>query len=319
MKEPEAISFNFCNLPEEYTSIKKAKFAVIPVPYDLTTSYIPGTRRGPQAIIEASFQLEYYDEEMDHEAFRSGIFTFKPLDVTASSPGDMIDRVYMKIREVARKGLFPVIIGGEHTITIGAVRAMKEFYAEMVVLQLDAHADLRNTYMDSPYSHACVARRISEICPLVIAGVRSISRDEKSFLEKSSIILYSAKDMMKKDFSKELILSSLRSDFVYLSIDLDVFDPSIMPSVGTPEPGGIGWYDVTSLLEILIQEKNIVAFDITELSPIAGFVAPDFFAAKLIYKIMTYIDKSSKRKGGDQNGVATCPQKNIFHEGSGAS
>lgn len=296
--EQEAISFNFCNLSGRNASIKKAKFAVIPIPYDLTTSYLPGTRKGPQAIIEASFQLEYYDDEMDYEVVESGIFTSKPLDVAVSSPKEMIKRVYVRIKKVVRKGLFPVIVGGEHTITIGAVRAMKEFYPEMSVIQFDAHADLRDKFMGSSYSHACVGRRVSEICPLVIAGVRSMSREEKSFLEKSNIILYSAKDMMGKDFNGEVILSSLKSDYVYVSIDLDVFDPSLMPSVGTPEPGGLGWYEMTSLLEKLSERKNIVGFDITELSPIGGFVAPDFIAAKLIYKLMTYIDKHSKGKRG---------------------
>jgi len=274
-------------------SLSKALFVVVPVPYDLTSTYQSGSRRGPAAIIEASTNMELYDEELKQETYLAGIHTTLPVTIDARGPKNMINIVRKKIHKIASLGKIPVMLGGEHSISLGAVQALKEKYPKLSVLQLDAHADLRGSYQGSAYSHAAVARRISEICPLTQVGIRSMSKEEADFLPQSKVKSYSADFVLEQKEWCEKICKDLKGD-VFVTIDLDVFDPSIMPSTGTPEPGGLYWRDVLSLLKSVSYSCKIRGFDVVELAPIPGTIAPDFMAAKLIYRLMGYITKGSK-------------------------
>ena len=269
-------------------SLRNAKFVVVPVPYDSTSTYQPGSRRGPAAILEASANMELYDEELKTETFLAGIHTALPVEVDARGPKTMIDAVRKRIRRIVAQEKIPVMLGGEHSITLGAVRAVAEKYPNLTVLQFDAHADLRDRYQKTPYNHACVARRITEICPLVQVGIRSMSREEGEFLPESSVKSYSADDVFKHPNWAETVAKSIKGD-VYVTIDLDVFDPSVMPATGTPEPGGLFWRDVLGLLRLVSRKCAVRGFDVVELAPLPGVVAPDFMAAKLIYRFMGYL------------------------------
>ena len=271
-------------------SMREATFVVVPVPYDLTSTYQAGSRRGPAAIIEASTNMELYDEELKKETYLAGIHTTLPVTVDARGPKNMINAVRKKISKIVAMDKIPIMLGGEHSISLGAVQALKEKYPKLSVLQLDAHADLRESYQGSPYSHASVARRISEICPLVQVGIRSMSKEEADFLPQSKVKSYSADFVSEKKDWCERVCKDLHGD-VFVTIDLDVFDPSIMPSTGTPEPGGLYWRDVIHLLKSASRTCKIRGFDVVELAPIPGIIAPDFMTAKLIYRFMGYVTK----------------------------
>lgn len=286
-----SLAMNFGGIEQIFTEYKKAQFAVLPVPYDLTSTYQSGARRGPAAILEASGNMELFDEGLLKETYRCGIHTLPFVEVDARGPAEMVNSVREPIALVAADGKIPVMIGGEHSISFGAVQAMKEIYPNISVLQLDAHADLRNEYQGTPYSHACVARRISEICPLVQAGIRSMSIEEAKFIAKSNVRSHTADFILGEAKSRwKTICDHLRGD-LYLTIDLDVLDPAIMPSTGTPEPGGLAWRDVLRLVQEAAKHCRIRGFDVVELAPIPGMVAPDFLAAKLIYRIMGYLTR----------------------------
>ncbi|MCK9274152.1 MAG: agmatinase [Syntrophales bacterium] len=279
---------NFGGIEALYSSFDDCVFAVLPVPYDLTSTYQAGSRKGPSAILEASANMELYDEELKTETYRSGIHTLMPLEIDARGPREMIDRVKRATAELLKHDKVPVVLGGEHTVTIGAVEAMKEFYPGISVLHLDAHADMRDSYQQTRYSHACVARRLHEICPVVQAGIRSMSSEEAHFLELENICSMSPEEMTSPDVIK-MIMGELTTE-IYVSVDLDVFDPSVMPSTGTPEPGGVQWKDVIRLIREVSNHRIIRGFDIVELCPIPGFAAPDFMAAKLTYRMMGYVN-----------------------------
>lgn len=279
---------NFGGLDEAFNSLDAAAFVVIPVPYDLTSTYVSGSRRGPAAILEASSHMELYDEELGRETYRVGIHTASFIEPDARGPVSMIETVRHRVDEFLSLGKIPVLLGGEHSISLGAVQAVRARYNDICVLQLDAHADMRDSYQGSPYSHASVARRISELCPLVQVGVRSMCAEEAEFIAKSSIATFSAQAISRNHEWYEQVCECLRGD-LYVTIDLDVFDPSIMPSTGTPEPGGITWGNVLQLLEFASRKCRIRGFDVVELSPIPGMIAPDFLAAKLVYRIMGYL------------------------------
>jgi agmatinase len=283
---------NFGGLLPEFTDPEQAFFFVLPVPYDLTSTYQSGSRRGPGAILEASANMELFDDELKRETYREGIHTLEPLEADARGPGEMTEKVRGKTAEILQKGKIPVVLGGEHSISFGVVRAMKEKFPGISVLQLDAHADLRDSYQETPFSHAAVARRIAEICPLVQAGIRSMSAEEGEFLAQSGISSFSADFIQGNPDWPEAVCRGLTED-VYLTIDLDVLDPAFMPATGTPEPGGWSWHDVLRLVREVSRSRRIRGFDVVELSPIPGMVAPDFLAAKLVYRIMGYIMMNS--------------------------
>lgn len=278
----------FCGIPQEFTLIEKAGFVVIPVPYDLTTSYQPGSRRGPAAIVEASCQMELYDDELDRETYLRGIHTARPVEPSAAGPREMVETVRREISSILELGKIPVMLGGEHSISIGAVQAMKEARPGISVLHLDAHADMRESYQGTPFSHACVARRISEIVPVVQGGVRSMSAEEAAWLKEQGRSVIRPEEIRGSAGCVERISRQLTED-VYLTVDLDVLDPSIMPATGTPEPDGLTWREVLTLIREISKRHTIRGFDVVELCPIPGMVAPDFAAAKLVYRIMGYL------------------------------
>ena len=282
---------NYAAIEEEYSGLKKAKVVIMQVPYERTATYKKGTVNGPAAIIEASTKMELFDEELNQETYKIGIHTMDPLVVTELQPEEMVERVYRSTLELLKMNKFPVMLGGEHSVTIGSVKAFKEIYPDISVLQLDAHYDLRDEYYGSKFNHGCVARRISEICPIVQTGTRSLSKEEKDFLATQAngrVKTINVYDILEMPLWKDVVSNSL-SENVYLTIDLDIFDPSLMPAVGTPEPGGIGWYETLDLLREVSKDKRIVGFDVVELCPIKDQIASDFLAAKLIYRLLGYI------------------------------
>lgn len=292
----QAPAKNFLGLEDEYASFKKSKVVIAQAPYDRTATYIKGSRSGPAAIVDASAYLERYDDELNFETFKIGIHTQEPLSIEALAPEEMVQRVYSSIQDVFKAGKFPVMLGGEHSVSIGAVKAMKEACPNLSVLHLDAHNDLRNEYFGSPLNHGCVARRICEMANIVQVGTRSISREEKDFLAAQAngrIRTISVYDILEMPMWKDTATNAL-SENVYVSVDLDVFDPAVMPAVGTPEPGGIGWYEALDLLKRVAKDKRIVGFDVVELCPIKGQVASDFLAAKLVYRLLGYVFSSKK-------------------------
>ncbi len=290
--------------PYEPTPAISNRYVVISAPYEGTASYGKGTVRGPEAILEASTHMELYDEELDSEPWRAGIETLAPLDIESLLPEEMVDAVHKASAAVVAEDNIPVLLGGEHSVTLGLFRALKEKYPKLSVLHLDAHADLRAVYDGTQFSHACIARRMAEEgAPLVQLGVRSMSQLESLFLRDggTSDILnvhsYQARELRAGIDLKEVIAHL--TDEVFITIDLDVFDPSIMPATGTPEPGGLLWDEVLTILRSIISRKKIVGFDIVELAPIAGNRAPDFMAARLAYRVMAYINKSLDRPPSD--------------------
>ena len=277
-------TINFGYLPEEYSNPEDAGIVIIPVAYDGTSTWIKGADEGPMAIIDASANMELYDIETDSEVYKKGIFTENTIAGDMSTI-EIIEAVNEVVRYYLEKNKFTVVIGGEHSVSIGSIKALAKRYADLTVLQLDAHADLRDEYNGSEYNHGCVMARTKELCPIVQVGIRSMDSSEIESMDKSRTFF--AKDLYNKTDWIEKVISKL-SDNVYITVDLDVFDPSIMPSTGTPEPGGLFWYDVLALLKTVAEKRNVVAFDVVELCPDDRNKAPDFLAAKLVYKLLSY-------------------------------
>ena len=281
----------FGDIAEDWAGSRKARAVIIPAPYEGTLTYGKGAAKGPQAIIDASTNMELFDDELQQETYKVGIYTNPPIEFPPDTPPEKaINKVKEVVTHVLEAGKFPVVLGGEHSVAMGAIKAAKKSFNDLSVLHLDAHYDLRDEYKGSKNNHACIARRIQEISPIVEVGVRGLSKEEKDFLDTSpaNVNIISAYDILEThDWKKEA--ARALGDTVYITIDLDVLDPSLMPSVGTPEPGGLGWYEFTDFLRVITKEKKIIGFDIVELSPKEGFVAPDFLAAKLIYRLLGYI------------------------------
>lgn len=275
---------NFGDLPKENSAKDGSKIVIVSVSYDGTSTWIKGADKGPEAIIEASANMELYDLETDSEVYKKGIFTDKPI-IEKSSPENMIEYVFDRVCGCIDDGKFTVVIGGEHSVSIGSMKAHAKKYKDFCVLQLDAHTDLREEYEGSINSHACVMARAKEFSKIVQVGIRSMDVSEKEGLDRENVFF--AKGIRDDDKWVEKVVSCLSKN-VYLTIDLDVFDPSIMPSTGTPEPGGLLWYEVLGLLKKVIEERNLVGFDVVELCPNESNKAPDFMAAKLIYKVLSY-------------------------------
>jgi agmatinase len=280
----------FGDLPEANRDPNTARIAVIPAPYDGTSTWLKGADRGPEAIIEASAHLELYDIETDSEVYCRGILTEEPVAALAS-PEAMIQAVQERVEHQLEAGRFPVLLGGEHSVSLGAIRAISRIYKELSVLQLDAHADLRQEFEGSRYNHACVMARARELAPIVQVGIRSMDASEKAALDPRRVFF--AESLSRRpDWIGEVL--ELLSPRVYLTFDLDFLDPGIMPSTGTPEPGGLGWYQTLELLKRLCRERELVGFDLVELCPGASR-APDFLAAKLVYKLLSYRFEGARR------------------------
>jgi len=280
-----------------FMGVRRVKFddagiIILPVPYEGTVTYGAGTRNGPKAIISASGHVELYDDELDCESHAWGIHTLPELATDHRDPHEVFQIIRKTGNRLAASGKLIIMLGGEHSVTPGMVAAFARTHSPMSVLQLDAHADLRDKYDGTQYSHACAMRRVLEHCPAVQVGIRSLSRPEMRFIQRENLPVFFMRDIRARtDWMDEAI--GRLSENVYVTIDLDVFDPSIMPSTGTPEPGGLLWDETLTFLKTLAEKRRIVAFDVVELSPQPGNIAPDFLAAKLIYKLIGYIFKNS--------------------------
>lgn len=275
----------FGGLPAGYTHYDQASAVILPIPFDKTSTWQKGADKGPAAIIAASPFLEFYDIETDSEVYKKGIFTARPIH--AASSAQLIKKTYATVSRFLRDNKLVISLGGDHSVSIGVIKAYAEHYKDLSILHLDAHADSRESYEGSPYNHACVIARAREFTRNVVsAGIRSMDSSEKSGIGKNK--MFFAHDIHDSDRWISRAAREL-SDTVYITIDVDVFDPGIMPSTGTPEPGGLGWYQVMRLLRSVSKSKRIVGFDVVELCP-SKSKAPDFLAAKLIYTLLSYIE-----------------------------
>ncbi len=291
---------NFGALSRELSNADDSRIVLLPVPYESTTTYRAGCHRGPGAIIDASTNMELYDEDLRLEPSEMGIHTLTPLDVV-DDPEEMIGRVDAVATAYLSRGKFVTALGGEHTVTLGMVRAVRRMHTPLSVLFLDAHADFRESYRGNEHNHACVARRVSELCHIVHAGVRSLSEEEARALNERKAAMFWASDFRRRRTAggcAELIgrLVDELMDNVYISIDVDVFDPSLMPAVGTPEPGGLLWDEVLDVIRAVGRERRLVGLDLVELSPVDGLIHPQFSAARLLYKAWGYALKGRGKR-----------------------
>jgi agmatinase len=282
---------NYIKYPSNFGMIEKdsyedSKVVILPVPYEKTTTYVKGTNEGPEAIINASRYMELYDEEIKKDFSEIGICTLNPLHIEGNHES-MMDEVGKEVKKILEAGKFPIVLGGEHSITPGVVSGFTSM-KNLSIMQLDAHADLRNEYNDSKFNHACALRRTLEFCNKIVSvGIRSLDEEEAIFIEENKIKTYWAEDIHDNDDWMDESISFL-SENVFITFDLDVLDPSIMPSIGTPEPGGLGYYQILKFLRKVFEKKNIIGFDVMELCPNKDNIAPDFTAAKIIYKMIGY-------------------------------
>ncbi|MEA1924828.1 MAG: agmatinase [Candidatus Altiarchaeota archaeon] len=279
--------FDSLSISWEFVEYGKAGVVFLLAPYEATVSWGGGTSNGPKAVMEAFLNLELYDEELAFSPFEVGICLLG-LELEGMKPLEAVMEVRDKAAGVLGDGKFPVLVGGEHSLSVGVVEAFTRRYSDLSIMQLDAHADLRDEFRGERYSHACVMSRVRELADAVQVGVRSLSRQEDELIKRENYNILWARDLVD---NREWFMEAIDAleDNVYLTIDLDVFDPSIMPSVGTPEPGGLDWYLTLDFLKLLCREKNVVGFDVVEFSPIEGFVSPDFLAARLLYKLVGYV------------------------------
>lgn len=286
-----ALPDNFGGLPEENSRYESSRAVVFPVPLERTTTYMTGTRNGPAAILAASRNMELYDEEFGCEPYKQfGIATLPAIDTQEGTLEHVLAELHTTELALLSDGKFPVVLGGEHSLTPPLVAAAAKKFSDLTVLQIDAHADLRDSYQGNPASHASAMRRVVEVCPAVEVGIRSLSVEEAEALPRLRAKIYWAKDIARAPLDSWVprVVNDL-SAHVYLTIDLDGFDPAYVPATGTPEPGGLDWYQVTSLVRAVAAKRQIVAMDTVELLPQPGDHASDFLAAKLIYKILGYI------------------------------
>ncbi|MBS3131835.1 agmatinase [Candidatus Woesearchaeota archaeon] len=264
--------------------LENSKIVVLPIPYDGTSTWLKGADKGPEAILKASPNMEYYDIETNSQVVKEGIYTDAPVS-EKSSPEALAKASEKKVSEHLEKGKFVVVLGGEHSVSIGPIMAFSKKFSDLTVLQLDAHTDLREEYHGSKFNHACVMARAKEKCNIVQVGIRSMSAAEKKSISPDRVFF--AKDIHGNEDWMEKAISKLTKN-VYLTIDLDAFDPSIMPFTGTPEPGGMQWYQALKFIRKVAESRNLVGFDVVELCPDERNKAPDFLAAKLIYTILSY-------------------------------
>ena len=268
-------------------SFAESKVVILPVPVDRTTSYIPGTRNGPREILQASSHMELWDEEVGVDIHGVGIFTLPEMELPFGELAPLMDEINRVATEIFSHDKFLVTLGGEHSITPPLVAAAAKKYPGLSVLQIDAHADLRDCYMGTPHNHACAMRRALEYAPVTQVGIRSMSTEEAAVASSLQTSIFYDVNMRQEPDWIDRVVKSLR-DPVYITIDVDGMDPAIMPSTGTPEPGGLSWYETLALLRATIRQRKVVACDVVELSPIPGLMAPNFLCAKLVYKILTY-------------------------------
>ena len=292
-----SIKKNFLAIEEEFSNYKDSKIVILPVPFEQTTSYGKGTSKGPKAILEASHYVEFFDEEMNRElCFEkgNGICSLYPIETEDKKEKKALDVIYENVKKHIGNGKFVVTIGGEHSISTAPIKAYFDSYNNLSILHFDAHSDLREEYEGSKYSHASFAARVSEFTTAITqVGIRAQCKAEYDFIKEKKINTFYAFEIRngKHGFDwMNRVVDSLKEN-VYITIDVDYFDPSIMPSTGTPEPNGFYWDETMKLLKMLGENRNFVGFDVVELSPRKNFPFPDFLTAKLIYKMLNYFIK----------------------------
>ena len=274
----------YAGIPEQYAKIETSKIVLIPVPYDGTSTWQKGADKGPEAFLNASDNMELYDIEMDSEVYKKGIHLADAVTEN-SSPEKMVEAVHAVTKTFIRKNKFVTIFGGEHSVSIGAIRAFNECFNDLTVVQIDAHADLRKEYDGSTCNHACAVYEASQNTNLIQVGIRSMDILEKSVMDPDKVFF--AHEMAIDDYWMENAIDLMGKN-VFITFDLDAFDPSIMPATGTPEPGGLLWYETLDFLKKIFKQKNVVGFDIVELCPNKNDKSSDFLAAKLYYKMLGY-------------------------------
>ncbi len=273
-------------MPEQVT-FESARAVILPVPLESTTSYVPGTRNGPREILVASSHLELWDEETSSDIHPMGIYTLPEMELPFDDMGEIMAEIRRVVSAILEHDKFPVVLGGEHSITSPVVAAVAAKHPGLSVLQIDAHADLRDSYMGTRYNHACAMRRVLEYARCTQVGIRSMSTEEARVAASLPTEIFYDVNMRDDKNWIEQVVESL-GETVYITIDVDGMDPAIMPATGTPEPGGLSWYELLALLRAVISARNVVGCDLVELSPLPGVAAPNFLCAKLVYKILTY-------------------------------
>ena len=268
-------------------SFDDARAVILPVPLDRTTSYVGGTRNGPREILQASSHMELWDEELGIDVHRAGIFTLPEMELPFGELPPLMDEIQRVAGEVLRRDKFLVTLGGEHSITPPLVAAAAGRHPGLGVLQIDAHADLRDEYMGTRHNHACAMRRALDYAHVTQVGIRSMSTEEAEVAASLSTTIFYDHSMRQQPSWIDRVIDTL-PEMVYLTIDVDGLDPAIMPATGTPEPGGLSWYEILALVRATIERRRVVACDVVELSPLPGIMAPNFLCAKLVYKILTY-------------------------------
>ena len=264
-----------------------ARAVILPVPVDRTTSYVGGTRNGPREILQASSHMELWDEEVGIDVHDVGIFTLPEMELPFGELAPLVEEIRRVASEIFRRDKFLVALGGEHSITPPLVAAAAARHVGLTVLQIDAHADLRDSYMGTPHNHACAIRRALEFAPVTQVGIRSMSREEAEAAPRLNTTIFYDAFMRRDPRWVDAVVETLR-DPVYITIDVDGMDPAIMPATGTPEPGGLSWPEMLALLRATVERRTVVGCDVVELSPLPGMIAPNFLCARLIYKILTY-------------------------------
>lgn len=277
-------SKNYAGIPDEFAQLETAKVVLIPVPYDGTSTWGKGADKGPKAFLEASENMELYDIETATEVYEQGIHLTAPVTEN-SSPEAMVNEVHKITKDFIKRNKFVTLFGGEHSVSIGSIRAFNECFDNLTVLHIDAHADLRESYDGTPYNHACAVHEASQTTNLIQVGIRSMDAIEKTFMDEEKTFF--AHDMVNDEYWIDKVVEAC-TDTIFITFDLDVLDPSIMPSTGTPEPGGLLWYETLEFLKQVFAEKNVVGFDIVELCPNEADKSSDFLAAKLYYKMLGY-------------------------------
>lgn len=284
-------------MPEEYDNFERAEAVLLSIPYDGTSTWGKGADKGFDAFMDASENMELYDIETDTEPAKIGVHVLDPI-TEDSSPENVFKACYQRTKELLETGKFLTTFGGEHSVSIGLIKAFYEKYSDLTVLQIDAHADLRPEYLGTPYNHACAVYDASKNCNLIQVGIRSMDKAEKEHMDMQKV--YFAEHIMDNDFWMEESIKKMTSN-VYITFDLDAFDSSLMPSTGTPEPGGMMYYQVIEYLKRVFRRKNVVGFDIVELAPNAHNPAPNFLAAKLYYKMLAYKFESKLKSEEDED------------------
>ncbi|HMB99938.1 MAG TPA: agmatinase [Flavobacteriaceae bacterium] len=274
----------YAGISEEYSKLEQAKIVLIPVPYDGTSTWQKGADQGPEAFLKASENMELYDIETETEVYKQGVFLTQPITEN-SSPENVVDEVHKITKKYIKRNKFVTLFGGEHSISIGSIRAFNECFNNLTVLQIDAHADLRESYQGSKCNHACAVYEASQTTNLIQVGIRSMDIMEKTVMDEDKV--YFAHEMAIDDTWMDSAIDQMTEN-VFITFDLDALDPSIMPSTGTPEPGGLFWYETLEFLNKVFSEKNVVGFDIVELCPNTKDKSSDFLAAKLYYKMLSY-------------------------------